>query len=241
MSERTWITPANIISIAGIGIAAAVGVAVGNPSGQEFMCGVNEFFCADVEPVNVVAWGEAFDMDAWCLEHVYKPARAAEAAGEPPPPGDWSECVSDLSLDTATAFTRPLDVVAEGSTLELSVNLSFEYDPIRDPKPFTIRLQCGHMPAGSSSWDVAPCRFTSTSRGYGTSFPPSDLVEAGEFVRAGLEPSPSFVFASRWGLELAGYTDTYHLKPGRYRVTVKVADQPDRVARRDATFQFEVR
>jgi hypothetical protein len=243
MPDRKWLTPANIISLAGIGVAAAVGVAVGNPSGQEFMCGVNEFFCADVEPVNVQAWGETFDISGWCRENVYVPNQAPAETGEPEPPGmSPAVCYVDFGGASAQSHLKPLQAVYSGGDgLDLAVNLSFEYDPIRSPKLFSVRLQCGHMPPGEAQWTVTPCRFASTARAIDTFVSPSDLVERFDVVRDTLAPSPIFVFARRWGLEIDGNLDTYYMKPGRYRVTVKVADQPDRVARRDATFEFEVR
>lgn len=240
MAESTrWITPANVIAVAGIAVGASVGVAVGNPAGQEFMCGLAEAFCADVAIDGPVAWIDGFDLEGWCAAQPEPFASGPD--GEPPPPGFTPGlCGADMrTIDDREVWLTTLEAASREPARFLSVALSFTHDPIREPKPFTIRLQCGRIPPSSDLLVQTPCAFTTTWVGDAADpFAPEEPVEP--VLKDALLPDADQVFARRWGLEIGGATTTAGLEPGRYQVRVMIADQPDRVARADAVATFQI-
>jgi hypothetical protein len=243
VSEKKWLTPANVIGMASavVGvIGVVVGVAAANPAGQRVLCGLNEFFCEDVEPTEVIASGEAIDRDAWCSEFVAT-LNAMPENDRPPGVGaipSSTDCTFSLDSPDAASFTTSLSTLGAASNASLTANLSFKHGPVRKPVPFNIQTLCGFQAPGARSWTAIACKLEDLGAlhdtfGFGDSPTPTNTVQAS--LTQG-----QLYFSQTRRLIIGDEAARPGLASGAYEVNLNVATPPESLKQASPSFQFTV-
>ncbi|MDZ4759614.1 MAG: hypothetical protein SGJ21_00895 [Alphaproteobacteria bacterium] len=245
MAGDKWLSKQNVITMASmvVGVILAIGtVAIANPAGQRMLCGASGFFCEDVQPLELVATGEAMDFDAWCRE-VVAGLEALPELERPPGVGavpSAADCATTLDSPEAERFTRPLDTLDAGARDYLTANLSFQHGAVREPLAFTIRTLCGYTAPGARSWTALPCTLTADLAAgnsldyYRDAGPlPSGTVEAA------LTPNQLY-FSQTWRLEINSLPTAAELPRGAYQVNLRIANDAESLKESSARFEFTV-
>jgi len=231
-----WFSKSNIISLVAIAIglvASLFGAAFSLPGGQRMLCAAHQMFCRDVPVADPILAIYGLDGAQACRRR-----RADAPTGSDPfdvvygvPPGGVDAPADapcgPIDASAADTFDQLVRLDNEGPAaprsdrITLFAHVSFDHARVGRPVTFDVAVTCAHQPRAGGAWEPTPCALAEPVADPGPADPAAEPAQIADRARATLQPDVQ-VFARTYRLDIEGAANTSALRPGSYRVIMRL-------------------